>query len=64
MTMGRQKSDDEGKKEQKYRTGKKKFLKPSRRLNIIVHEHTLLEECVGRIVFLSFNLKQIPSMSE
>jgi hypothetical protein len=29
-----------------------------------VHRHTLLEECVGRIVFLSFNLQHIPNISE
>jgi hypothetical protein len=50
MTVGRQKSDDEGKKEQnKVRAHG-------------VHWRTLLEDCVGRIVFLSFNLQQIPKI--
>jgi hypothetical protein len=45
MTVGRQKSDDEGKKEQKLRAGKKKVLKPNRGLKSRVHRHTMLEEC-------------------
>jgi hypothetical protein len=62
MTMWRQKSDDEGKKEQKYRTSKKKVLVVNRGLKFRVHRHTLLEECGGRIVFLSLTLQQISHM--
>jgi hypothetical protein len=29
-----------------------------------VHRGILLEECVGRIVFLSFNFQHIPNISE
>jgi hypothetical protein len=63
MTMGRQKSNYEGKKEQKKRTGKKKVLVANRGLKYRVQRLTLLEECVGRIVFLRFNLQQIPNIS-
>jgi hypothetical protein len=35
---------------------KKKNLIANRGLKSRVHRHTLLEECVGRIVFPSFNL--------
>jgi hypothetical protein len=64
MTMGMQKSNDEGKKEQNNETGKKNNLIANRGLKSRVHRHTLLEECVGRIVFLSFNLQHIPNISE
>jgi hypothetical protein len=42
----------------------KKNLMVNRGLKSRVHRHTLLEECVGRIVFLSFNLQHIPNISE
>jgi hypothetical protein len=54
------KSDDEGKKEQKERTGKKNNFVPKRSLKCKVHRHTLLEECVVRIMFLSFNSAAYP----
>jgi hypothetical protein len=43
---------------------KKKFLSSNRGLKSSVLWHPLLDECVGRIVFLGFNLQQIPSMPE
>jgi hypothetical protein len=57
MTMWRQKSNDEGKKEQNNRTGQKSNLMANRDLKSRMHWYTLLGECVGRIVFLSFNLQ-------
>jgi hypothetical protein len=64
MTMGRYKRDDEGKKEQNKGQAEKKSLMGNRSLKSRVHRHTLLEECVGKIVLLSFNLQQIPNTSE
>jgi hypothetical protein len=43
--MWRQKSNDEGKKEQNTRTGKKNNLIANRGLKFRVHWHTMLEEC-------------------
>jgi hypothetical protein len=43
---------------------KKKNLIANRGLKSRVHRDTLLEECVGRIVFLSFNLQHIFNISE
>jgi hypothetical protein len=64
MAMWRQKSNDEGKKEQSNRTSKRNDLIVDRGLKSRVHRYTLLEECVGRIVFFNFNLQQIPNISE
>jgi hypothetical protein len=61
---GDKKSNDEGKKEQNNRTGEKNNLIADRGFKSRAHRHTLLEECVGRIVFLSFNLQHIPNISE
>jgi hypothetical protein len=43
---------------------KKIFLYRNRGFKFRLHRRTLLEECVGRIAFLSFNLQQIPNISE
>jgi hypothetical protein len=46
--IGRQKSDDERKKEQKYRTGRKKVLKPNRGLKSTLEK----KRCMIYIVLL------------
>jgi hypothetical protein len=48
----------------KLNSGQKKVLIANRGLKSSVHWHTLLEECVGRLVFLNFNLEQTPNSSE
>jgi hypothetical protein len=53
MTMWRQKSNDEGKKERSKGRAEKNSLIASRGLKSRVHRHTLLEECAGRDVFSS-----------
>jgi hypothetical protein len=44
--------------------GQKNNLIANRGLKSKVHGHILLEECEGRIVFLSFDLQHIPNISE
>jgi hypothetical protein len=52
--------DDEGKKEHKHKTGKKKVLTAKSRFEIQSAQAHIVGECV----FLSFNLQQIPNISE
>jgi hypothetical protein len=64
LTMGGKKVMTRGRRSKNKEQAKKKFLWPNRGLKSRVQRHTLLEECVGRIVFLSFNLQHIPNISE
>jgi hypothetical protein len=57
MTMGCKKVMTRGRRSKSEgREKKKKLIKPNRGLKFRVHRRTLLEEWVGKIVFLSFNL--------
>jgi hypothetical protein len=59
MTMGRKKVMTRGTRSKNEDQAEKNNLIANRGLKSRVHRDTVLEECVGRIVFLSFNLQRI-----